>query len=205
MTPYRLRVDDPAERVVLLDEAGRAIGTAAKDSVHGRHTPLHLAFSCYVFDSAGRLLVTRRALDKVTWPGVWTNTACGHPAPGEALVDAVPRRVRQELGIEIDDLTVVLPDYRYRAVMANGTVENEMCPVFAAWTVDRPELNPAEVDATAWVAWPEFSAGVLAGSRDVSPWCLDQVRQLTDLPTGPRDWPGAPQSALPIAARRVGT
>ena len=83
-------------RVVLLDASGTAIGTADKISIHTRETPLHLAFSCYLFDDEGRVLLTRRSLAKRTWPGVWTNSFCGHPAPGEKMTDALRRHALLE-------------------------------------------------------------------------------------------------------------
>ncbi len=176
-----------SEQVVLLDEQGRPVGVADKATVHHARTPLHLAFSCYVFNAGGEFLLTQRAASKKTWPAVWTNSCCGHPAPDEAFLDAVHRRVGQELGITLRDLRMVLPEFRYRAVMDDGTVENEICPVTVAWTDDDPSPDPTEVDAAVWVDWATWRAGVLDGTTEVSPWALEQVRAL---PADPRRTPG---------------
>src|SRR3954451_24784596 len=133
MPPKTLLAEE--ELVVLLAEDGQQLGSAAKELVHHANTPLHLGFSCYLFDGRGRVLVTRRALSKRTWPGVWTNSFSGHPAPGEAMEDAVRRRAAHELGVEVDNLTPALPDFRYRAVDASGIGVHEVCPVFTATIV----------------------------------------------------------------------
>ena len=117
---------------------------------------MHLAFSCYIFDGAGRMLLTCRALEKPTWPGAWTNSFCGHPSPGEDIFDAVRRRAREELGIALDQLQLTLPTFRYEATMTNGTRENELCPVFTATTLDEVQPNPSEVSAHEWVDWAAF-------------------------------------------------
>ena len=186
------------EQVVLLDDGGHAVGSADKAGVHGPDTPLHLAFSCYVFDADHRLLLSQRAWHKVTWPGVWTNSCCGHPAPGEPFLEAVRRRTSQELGLRLTGLTLLLPEFRYRVQMADGTVENELCPVFVATTADPVRPDPAEVADHRWAPWAEFRAGVLDGSLEVSPWC---VRQVGELPEAPYDAPAADHSRLPPAAR----
>ena len=187
--------------MILLDETGRAAGTAAKSEVHHGATPLHLAFSCYVFDADGALLVTRRARAKRTFPGVWTNSFCGHPAPGEPMTDALRRRARQELGIALDGLRLVLPRFRYRAEQ-DGLVENEMCPVFGArGPVADAAPDPAEVDEVRRVDWASFSSAVRAGSwPGVSPWCADQVAALHMLGDSPPTWPAADPAELPSAA-----
>lgn len=162
------------ELVVLLDDGGRKIGNAAKVSVHHRATPLHLGFSCYVFDSHGRVLLTRRALEKRTWPGVWTNSFCGHPSPDEEVGDAVRRRARQELGLSLSSLVCVLPDFRYRAVAADGTVENEICPVFYARTDGPVRPAPAEVMDHRWVPWQQLRSAVELPWA-ISPWAVEQI------------------------------
>lgn len=187
----------PAELVVLLDDEGRAVGTTDKVGVHHADTPLHLAFSCYLFDGDGNVLVTQRALHKRTFPGVWTNSCCGHPAPGEALDDAVRRRVEQELGTTVTGLRLVLPRFRYRAEQ-DGVVENEMCPVFVGAAEGSVRPDPDEVSAAQWEPWEQFRRGVLDGSRPVSVWCREQVAQL---PADPAAAPAAPEHELPPAAR----
>jgi isopentenyl-diphosphate delta-isomerase len=187
--------------VVLLDEQGHAVGSAPKRDVHTDTTPLHLAFSCYVFDHGGRLLLTRRALHKPTWPGAWTNSYCGHPGPGEVLADALTRRAEQELGVRLTGLSLALPAFRYQAVMANGVRENEMCPVFTALTEERVEADPEEVADALWVDWATFREDVLAGRREVSPWCVEQVALLPVEPPRGRQDDRAAWSALPPAAR----
>ena len=190
------------EQVVLLDEDGNAIGTADKAEVHGPDTPLHLAFSVYVFDAAGRLLVTQRAVAKPTFGGAWTNSCCGHPAPGEPVDEAVLRRTGEELGLDLEGLTLVLPAFRYRAVVPDGpfagTVENEMCPVFVATASGDPRPDPGEVEAWEWVPWAEFRDDVLTGRRAISQWCREQVEAL---PEDPRLAPAADLAELPPAAR----
>ncbi|MGX7827170.1 isopentenyl-diphosphate Delta-isomerase [Actinokineospora sp. 24-640] len=192
-----------SEEVVLLDESGAAVGTAPKAEVHHENTPLHLAFSSYVFNRDGQFLLTQRAAHKKTWPAVWTNSCCGHPAPGEPPATAVARRLADELGlIGTTRIELVLPRFRYRATMGNGVVENEMCPVYRVVTEGVTAPNPEEVDAVEWVDWPPFAQAVLSGARAVSPWCELQVRELATLGPDPLAWPLGDESALPAALSR---
>ena len=190
------------ELVVLLDPDGSAVGTALKTAVHHAHTPLHLAFSLYVFRTGGDLLLTQRAEGKPTFPGVWTNSLCGHPGPGERLDAATARRAHEELGLDVGGLRLVLPAFAYRAEM-HGVVENEMCPVLVAWVDHDVPLDPDpdEVAQTAWVPWPEVVDGVRSGTRSLSPWSIEQVRALSALGPEPDAWPAGDPALLPPAAR----
>jgi len=166
------------EEVVLLDADDRPIGRAPKASVHGADTARHLAFSCHVFDDAGRLLVTRRALAKQAWPGVWTNSFCGHPAPSETLLHAIRRRAEFELGLELDEIEPVLPTFHYRAVDASGVVENELCPVYTARTRSAPDPHPNEVMDIAWVDPARLASAIDDAPWAFSPWLVLQARLL---------------------------
>ena len=193
-------LEPDVEYVVLLDEHGQACGTAPKAEVHHQNTPLHLAFSCWILDERGRTLLTRRASSKQTWPGAWTNSFCGHPAPGEGPVDAVHRRARDELGATVGPPALALPDFRYRAVMADGTVENEVCPVFTAALISEPQPNPAEVDALRWVDIGELAAEVERDPAPYSPWMREQLSALREQLAASRD-----QAVLPRGSGDQGT
>ena len=168
--------------VVLLDPAGRPTGSMPKEDVHTSQTPFHLGLSCYLFDERGRLLMTQRALAKKTWPGVVTNSACGHPGVNESLERAVRRVVDHELGCGITDLITILPDFSYRAVSDQGIVEWEYCPVVTAVVAeDDVVLNRDETEGALWIEWRSFVTLTESGEMDLSPWSKLQVSALKEI------------------------
>ncbi|MFP3579699.1 isopentenyl-diphosphate Delta-isomerase [Arthrobacter sp. SIMBA_036] len=168
------------EMVVLLDDQGAPIGESPKASVHTRQTPLHLAFSCYLLNESGEILLTRRSPEKRTWPGVWTNSFCGHPAPGEESEEALMRRAQFELGVDATRIQLVLPHFRYRAVDPTGIVENEICPVYMAHVAGSIAPNPAEVADWAWVTPALLEDALEHTSRAFSPWLSMQFPLLLE-------------------------
>lgn len=168
-----------SELIVLVDDGNVPIGTAEKLSSHHANTPLHRGFSCYVFNDKGQVLVTQRALKKKVWPGVWTNTVCGHPGPDENVVDAINRRLDYELGMTAQDFEAILPDYRYKTPPFKGIIENELCPVYVARLTSQPQPNADEVEDLTWMTWDEYSEDLLADKGNkYSYWCKDQLAEL---------------------------
>lgn len=178
--PTRSTDPDASELVVLVDESGASIGTAEKASVHTHDTPLHRAFSCHVFSADGRVLLTRRALGKLTWPGVWTNSFCGHPGPDETMDAAIHRRAVRELGLSLGPLDLVLPRFRYRAVDASGLVENELCPVYRAAVEVDPRPAADEVAEWTWIHPEDLREAVEAAPFAFSPWLVLQLAEWTE-------------------------
>ncbi len=174
------RATTAEEYVVLLDAGGQPVGTTLKSSVHGTDTPLHLAFSVYVFGTDGRFLTTRRATAKPTWGGVWTNSCCGHPKPDERPDKAARRRLAEELGLGPLTLELALPDFTYRAVSPEGIVEHEVCPVFIAVVDTDPSPAPSEVAEWAWVTWGDFRAVAGRAPWALSPWSVSQTALLPE-------------------------
>jgi geranylgeranyl diphosphate synthase type I len=204
--PPITEVAPAVEHVVLLDEHGRPTGVADKAGAHTEATAFHLAFSCHVVADDGRVLLTRRALTKRTWPGAWTNGCCGHPQLGETLREAVERRVREELGLRVERAAVALPDFAYRAEMPDGTVEHELCPVVIARVSGPASPDPDEVDDLVWLPWADVVARGDLEPWTLSPWSVEQVRRLADLGASPGEWLDGPTAALaePLLDRPVG-
>lgn len=168
------------ELVVLCTEDGHKAGTALKAEVHTASTPLHFAFSAWLFDDCGNVLLTRRALNKLTWPGVWTNSFCGHPGPDETFEEALVRRASEELGTTVKKIESVLPSFRYRAVDASGIVENEICPVFFAEVDGELNPNPDEVCEFEWVSMENLKEAVERVPFIFSPWLVEELEQFPE-------------------------
>lgn len=189
-----------ADDVVLLDESGEPVGVLDKARVHGPDTPLHLAFSCHLLDPSGRVLITRRSLQKVTWPGVWTNSFCGHPRPAEPIITAVHRHADHELGAQIVDVRLALPVFRYRAEDASGTVENEICPVYIALIDSAIDPRASEVMEHDWVDPLDLGRAVRLTPAVFSPWLVLQAQLLPLLGgAGSSRWAAAPAEPREIA------
>lgn len=162
------------ELVVLVDDQDNVLGTVPKATVHTTHTPLHRGFSVFLFNSQKKVLVTQRAFAKKTFPGVFTNSFCGHPAIGESVEEAAQRRVFDELGIHTINILGTMP-YRYMFADNHGIVENEICPVMIATTTEEPQKNGSEVESLSWVTWDEFYTDIKSNPDKYSPWSREEV------------------------------
>ncbi|MCM2579883.1 isopentenyl-diphosphate Delta-isomerase [Streptomyces meridianus] len=174
----------------LVDENGITIGTAEKLSAHLPPGRLHRAFSVFLFDDAGRLLLQQRALGKYHSPGVWSNTCCGHPYPGEAPFAAAVRRTGEELGMS-PKLLREAGTVRYNHPdPASGLVEQEYNHLFAGLVGPELHPDPEEVGGTAFVSAAELAE--LHARRPFSAWfmtVLDAARPVVRELTGPSaDW-----------------
>jgi len=165
------------DMIVYCDESGTPTGTFPKLAAHDGDTRRHLAFSVFLFNDKGELLLQQRALTKKTWPGVWSNSCCGHVMLHETTERAARRRLKYELGMRVDKLHLILTDFRYRAEK-DGVVENEICPVFVGFASTKPSPNPEEVNDVKWVNWEQFVVVVADPANGYSPWAREEVELL---------------------------
>ena len=155
------------ELVVLVDNEDNEIGVLEKMQAHVAGA-LHRAVSVIVFDSRGRILLQQRALSKYHGAGLWANTACTHPRPGEDPAEAASRRLKQEMGLEAD-LHPAL-SFIYRAEFPNRLVEHELDHVFWGRCDDEPQPDPAEVMAVRRIDLATLRRELRARPGDFAPW-----------------------------------
>ncbi|MFF4824737.1 isopentenyl-diphosphate Delta-isomerase [Streptomyces sp. NPDC001312] len=173
----------------LVDEDGVTIGTAEKLSAHQPPGRLHRAFSVFLFDKRGRLLLQQRALGKYHSPGVWSNSCCGHPYPGESPMAAAARRTYEELGISPSLLAEAGTVRYHHPDPDSGLVEQEYNHLFVGLVQSPLRPDPEEVGATAFVTPAELAERHARDTFSVwFPTVLDAARPAIRELTGPAGW-----------------
>lgn len=165
------------ENVILVDEYDNMQGTMEKLAAH-RLGKLHRAFSVFIFNHSGQLLLQQRALDKYHSAGKWSNTCCSHPRPGEQNIDAAKRRLKEEMGLECD-LEYGF-NFVYQAEFSNGLSEHEYDHVFFGKTDQAPEPATAEVAGYEYLSLDMVSKRLEKAPGDFSEWfkiCFGRVMQ----------------------------
>lgn len=162
------------DRVVLVDADDRAIGECGKMAAHEGDGRLHRAISVLLFDDAGRVLLQRRAATKHHFRGLWANTCCSHPRPGEAVIDAGERRLQEEMGIRAPLREVGV--FTYRATdPESGLTEHEVDHVLVGSYIGEPIPNPEEVDDWEWEDVGALVDRLRAGAPGYVPWLASAI------------------------------
>lgn len=172
-----LRQPAPGDLLVLVDADDREVGTLGKVACHLGDGVLHRAFSVFLFNPAGEVLLQQRAAGKMLWPGFWSNSCCSHPRPGEDTAAAARRRVREELQVECR--LQYLYKFQYQARFGDVGSEHELCYVYAGFTGETPVADPAEVAALHWLTPAALTTAVAADPDRYSPWMKLEWAEIT--------------------------
>ena len=157
-------INDP---VVLVDEKNNETGIAGKLEAH-RKGLLHRAFSVFVFNSRGELMLQKRAATKYHSGGLWSNTCCSHPKPGELTAMAAHRRLKEEMGFNCELHESF--DFIYKAELDNDLIEHEYDHVYIGHCDSSPQLNPQEVEDWKWISLAELDADLKANPQNYTTW-----------------------------------
>lgn len=155
------------EQVILVDKNDVEVGVAEKQEAHLQGW-MHRAFSVFIFDDDEKLILQKRAVTKYHSPGLWTNTCCGHPRPGEQVKNAAMRRLNEEMGLtcELSELY----SFSYTTTLENNLIENEYDHVFIGFTNQLPKLNPQEASGFRKVAIAEVRKEISANPNEFTYW-----------------------------------
>ena len=163
------------EHILLVDEDDRVVGTGEKIAVH-RAGLLHRAFSVLIHDRDGLWLMQKRAAGKYHSGGLWTNSCCGHPRPGETVGEAAMRRLYEEMGFSC--ALTPLGTNRYRTEFGNGLTENEFVHVLTGVYDGAVRLDPEEAADFAWMEPDAVRAAIESAPQGYSYWFRKYVREM---------------------------
>lgn len=161
-------VSSESERLILVDENDNEIGTVSKADAHDAHGTLHRAFSLFIFNTKGELLLQQRSPEKRLWGGYWSNSCCSHPRVGETLEEATHRRLKDELGITAELEHVY--HFIYQADFGELGAEHELCHVYVGRSDDAVKANQSEVSDWRWIAPGDLDAEMREKSGQFTPW-----------------------------------
>ncbi len=163
------------EKVILVNSNDEPIGTMEKLEAHQKGE-LHRAFSVFIFNTQGELLLQRRALDKYHSSGLWTNTCCSHPRPGEDTKEAAERRLKEEMGLETP--LKFRSVFIYKTQFDNSLTEHEVDHVFVGVSDTQPKINPEEVDSYCWKSIEELKKEIKTDPKQFTSWFIIAMEKL---------------------------
>lgn len=162
-------VSSDAEHLILVDMDDKELGSNTKEICHDGDGILHRAFSLFVFNDRGELLLQQRSEQKRLWPLFWSNSCCSHPRLGETMSEATQRRIHQELGVSSNDLQY-LYKFHYHAQFGNLGSEHELCSVFIGSTTDEVVANINEVSDWRFINASQLQEEVNESPESFTPW-----------------------------------
>ncbi|MBT8085564.1 MAG: isopentenyl-diphosphate Delta-isomerase [Woeseia sp.] len=171
-------VSSDDETLILVDADDRETGFLDKARCHDGAGVLHRAFSVFLFNDAGQLLLQQRAPGKRLWPNFWSNSCCSHPRKGESMAEATLRRIEEELGIRANVEFVY--KFSYQAQYGDEGAEHELCWVFLGRSNDAVKVNSNEIAAFRYVQAQELSAELAADSAMFTPWLRMEWQRLQE-------------------------
>ena len=169
-------VSSEAEELILVDAEDNEIGFLSKAACHDGAGILHRAFSVFLFNDAGELLLQRRGASKRLWPGYWSNSCCSHPRRGESMDVATRRRLHDELNVEAS-LEFVYK-FAYQAGYGEDGSENELCHVFLGRVTDQVRPNGHEIDEIRFVSAQELEDEMNTSPESFTPWFVMEWQEL---------------------------
>lgn len=170
-------VSSENESLILVDESDNELGFLSKAECHDGAGVLHRAFSVFIFNANGELLLQQRARTKRLWPSFWSNSCCSHPREGESMQVATQRRLQEELGVQVELQYVY--KFRYQAEFGAIGSEHELCSVYLGCCREEIRPNTTEIDAVRYISAGDLRDEIVRGAHNFTPWFRQEWDRLS--------------------------